>query len=41
VKEIIDKIYDPQYWARPVERYIQDEIEPTLIKKILDSKTSK
>ena len=41
VKEIIEKIYDPQYGARPVERYIQDEIEPTLIKKILDSKTSK
>ena len=41
VKEIIDNIYDPQYGARPVERYIQDEIEPTLIKKILDSKVSK
>ncbi len=41
VKEIIEKIYDPQYGARPVERYIQDEIEPTLIKKILDTKTSK
>ncbi len=38
VKEIIEKIYDPQYWARPVERYIQDEIEPELIKKILNKK---
>ena len=38
IKEIIEKIYDPQYGARPVERYIQDEVEPTLIKKILDAK---
>ncbi len=36
--EILEKIYDPQYWARPIERYIQDEIEPELIKKILDGK---
>lgn len=38
IKEIIDKIYDPQYGARPVERYIQDEIEPDLVKKILEEK---
>jgi ATP-dependent Clp protease ATP-binding subunit ClpC len=38
IKEIINKIYDPQYGARPVERYIQDEVEPGLIKKILDAK---
>jgi ATP-dependent Clp protease ATP-binding subunit ClpC len=38
IKEVIDKIYDPQYGARPLERYIQDEVEPELIKKILDAK---
>ena len=38
VKEIIDKIYDPQYWARPVERYIQNDIEWEIINSILESK---
>ena len=38
LQEIIDKIYDPQYGARPVERYIQDEVEPELINKILNKK---
>lgn len=37
IEEIIDKIYDPQYGARPVERYIQDDIEGDLIKKVLHS----
>jgi len=36
ISEIIDKIYDPQYGARPLERYIQDTIEPEIIKDILD-----
>lgn len=35
ISEIIDKIYDPQYWARPIERYIQDVIEPEIINNIL------
>ena len=35
ISEIIDKIYDPQYGARPLERYIQDTIEPEIIKDIL------
>ena len=39
IKEIIDKIYDPQYGARPLDRYIQDEIEPQLIAKIMAKKT--
>ena len=39
IKEIIDKIYDPQYGARPVERYIQDEVEPELINKVLNKKS--
>ena len=39
IKDIIDKIYDPQYGARPLDRYIQDEIEPQLIAKIMSKKT--
>lgn len=35
IKEIIEKIHDPQFGARPIERYIFDEIEPMLINKIL------
>jgi ATP-dependent Clp protease ATP-binding subunit ClpA len=38
IKDIIEKIYEPQYGARPLERYIQDEIEPLLIKKIMEKK---
>lgn len=38
IKDIIEKIYEPQYGARPLERYIQDEIEPELIKKIMAKK---
>ncbi len=38
IKDIIDKIYEPQYGARPLDRYIQDEIEPLLIKKIMEKK---
>ncbi len=36
IKKIIDKIYEPQLGARPIERYIFDEIEPMLINKILN-----
>lgn len=35
IKEIIEKIYDPQYWARPLERYISDEIEPKIINQLI------
>lgn len=38
IKDIIEKIYEPQYGARPLERYIQDDIEPELIKKIMAKK---
>jgi ATP-dependent Clp protease ATP-binding subunit ClpB len=31
IKKIIDEIYDPQYGARPVERYIHDK---TFIEKL-------
>ncbi len=41
IKDIIEKIYEPQYGARPLDRYIQDEIEPELIKKIMNAKTAK
>ena len=35
VTKIIDKIYDPAFWARPIERYINDEIEPKIINSLL------
>ena len=38
IKDIIEKIYEPQYGARPLERYIQDEIEPKLIAEIMKKK---
>lgn len=41
IKEIIEKIYEPQYGARPLERYIQDEIEPKLIAEIMKIKKTK
>ncbi len=38
IKEISEKIYDPMYWARPIERHIHDEIEPMIIKKLMEEK---
>lgn len=35
IDEIIDEIYNPEFGARPVERYIYDKIEPDLINQIL------
>lgn len=35
VEEIIHKIHNPQFGARPIERYIYDEIEPQLIDQIM------
>lgn len=35
ITKIIDQIYDPAFGARPVERYINDEIEPKLINSLL------
>lgn len=37
IAKIIDEIYDPQYWARPVERYINDNIEPEIIKQLINN----
>ena len=36
IAKIIDEIYDPQYGARPIERYINSNIEPEIIKQLID-----
>ncbi len=36
ISQIIDKISEPQYGARPLERYIYEEIEPKLIDQVLE-----
>ncbi len=35
VKWIIDELYDPQLWARPIWRYIHDKVEPELIEQVM------
>lgn len=35
ITDIIEKIYDPAYGARPLDRYIHDEIEPELIDQMM------
>ena len=35
---IIDTIYNPQFWARPIEKYIYDTIEPELIEQVMNTK---
>ena len=35
ISQIVEKISQPQYWARPLERYIYEEVEPKLIDQIL------
>lgn len=35
ISSIIDKIYNPQFGARPIEKYIYDEVEPELIEQIM------
>lgn len=35
VDEVIEKIYNPQFGARPLDRYIYDEIEPSLIDQLM------
>lgn len=37
IASIIDEIYDPQYGARPIERYINDNIEPEIIKQLINN----
>jgi len=36
IAKIIDEIYDPQYWARPIERYINTNIEPEIINQLIN-----
>lgn len=36
IRGIIDDIYDPEYGARPLERYIYENIEPELVEQIMD-----
>ena len=38
IAEIIEKIYEPQFGARPLERYIENTIEPELIQQIINKK---
>ena len=35
ISSIIDEIYDAQLWARPIGRYIHDNIEPGLIEQMM------
>jgi len=32
---IIDEIYDPQFGARPIEKYLYEKIEPSIIESIM------
>lgn len=36
VSDIIDKIYEPAHGARPIHRYLHNELEPLLIEKIIE-----
>jgi ATP-dependent Clp protease ATP-binding subunit ClpC len=36
IDDIVEKIYDPAYGARPLDRYIHDEIEPELIEQVMN-----
>ena len=35
ITDIVEKIYDPVYGARPLDRYIHDQIEPELIDQMM------
>lgn len=35
IQQIISEIYNPQFWARPIERYIHEKIEPELIDQLM------
>lgn len=40
ISDIIDKIYNPQFGARPIEKYIYDTIEPELIDQVMNSSSN-
>ncbi len=35
ISKIVDEVYAPEYWARPIQRYIHEKIEPKIIEDIL------
>ncbi len=37
IEKIIDEIYDPQYWVRPIEKHIHEKVEPEIIQKLMES----
>lgn len=41
ITEIIDEIHDPAFGARPLEKYIHDKIEPSLIQKVIEAAIAK
>ncbi len=41
ISQIIDDIYSPEYGARPIERYIHEEIEPQLINQVIELEKKK
>ncbi len=41
ISQIIDEIYSPEYGARPIERYIHEEIEPKLIQQLIRKQLAK
>lgn len=40
IMKIIDKIYEPAYGARPIMRYLHNELEPLLIEKIMEEQVA-
>lgn len=38
IADIIENIYNPQFGARPIEKYIYDTIEPELIEQVMNPK---
>lgn len=41
ITSIINQIYDPQFGARPIEKYIHNTVEPELIEQIMNTKQKK
>lgn len=37
IEKIVEEIYAPEYWARPINRYIHEKIEPKIIEDILSN----
>ncbi len=37
LRDIVDEVYDPQLGARPLEKYINQKIEPDIIEKLMSS----